>query len=183
MKKFQLILLTLTMVITALMGCAVPPQQPAATLEPTADVEQPASSPVASAPVSPADETPQGAAASVTANPINEYVQLYIKQKTVTTETETVTLIIINSGEETYSYDYVQRLERKNADGTWETVPLTNDAVSLALLVISGGETQEQVFDFANHYEPLERGAYRIVKTFVKVDGGLSDAYCEFDMM
>lgn len=178
MKKLSMILLTASIAFMALLGCAVPAKEPASTPEPAANMDQPASTPT-----SLTQSAAEGAAVPVPQETENEDIEIYIKQKTVTTETESVTLIIINGGEETYSYDYVQKLERKNAEGAWETVPLTNDAVSLALLTIAGGETQEQVFDFANHYEPLERGSYRIVKTFVNITGGVSNAYCEFDAM
>ena len=110
-------------------------------------------------------------------------IEIYIKQKTVTTETQSVMLAIINNTDKHYSFDYVQQLEIKNGD-EYQAVPLTFEGVALALLHISGGETQDYEFDFANHYAmPLSRGSYRIVKTFVDDDGAQFEAVCEFDVL
>ena len=166
MKKLFVLLIAVTM----LAGCVAPAQQPVATAAPTAQPE--------TSPTNAAEPQAEGAPTAALSA-----IQLYIKQKTVTIETEQVTLIIINSSDQSYTYDYVQKLERKNDDGTWETVPLTTEAVSMALMTIGAGETQEQVFDFANHFEPLTHGTYRIVKTFVDESGVAADAYCEFDAM
>ncbi len=169
MKKIVILTMSLMMLAGVLFGCTAPAKQPAATAEPAEATSTPAGLP--------------GDAAEDAAVPVDSKIELYIKQKTVTTETEAVQLIIINGSDKTYSYDYVQKLERKNDDGSWEVVPLTNEAVSLALLVIAAGETQEQTFDFANHYEPLTRGTYRIVKTFVDENGGNVEVNCEFEAM
>lgn len=170
MKKFVVLTIVTMMFMSAALACAAPATKPAATAEPSA---QPTQMPIG---------TPETAdSASALENTTG--IELYIKQKTVTTATESVALIIINGSDKNYTYDYVQKLERKNANGEWETVPLTNEAVSMALLTLASGETQEQVFDFANHYEPLTRGSYRIVKTFVDEAGTASDVTCEFDAL
>lgn len=170
MKK----LLVFTIAALLLAGCATTANPPAAAASPETSADMPAATP------KPQDAlTTPGSETQEAAGPI----QIYIKQKTVTTATEEVTLVIINSSDKTYSYDYVQKLERRKADGTWEKVELTNEAVSLALLVIPAGETQEQAFDFKNHFEPLTRGTYRIVKTFVNEADGAIDVTCEFDAL
>ncbi len=108
-------------------------------------------------------------------------IELFIKQKTVTTETGAVVVYITNNTDKHYSYDYTQQLEKKDGE-SYESVPLANEAVALALLHISGGETQQLDFDFANHYAPLEKGSYRIVKTFTDDEGNQVQGVCEFDV-
>ncbi|MDO4573032.1 MAG: hypothetical protein Q4C13_06655, partial [Clostridia bacterium] len=108
-------------------------------------------------------------------------IRISPKPKTVTTEMDAVTLLIVNETDRDYSTDYVQKLE-KLVDGAWQELPLTTEAVSLALLVVPAGEMVEYVFDFAHHYAPLEPGSYRIVKTFVDADGAAVEALCAFDM-
>lgn len=108
-------------------------------------------------------------------------IAMYVKPRTVTTEMEQVTVIIKNDTDKDYSMDYVQKLEML-VDGAWQEVPLTTDAASMALLVIPAGEMMDFVFDFAYHYEPLQRGTYRILKTFVDQEGNALESDCQFDM-
>lgn len=175
MKKIMVIMIALTMLAGMLPGCVAPTKLPDATVAPTVQPDAQATPTPAGLP----EAAAEGAAVPVPKSP----VEIYIKQKTVTTETEEVALIIINSSDKAYTYDYVQKLERKTDAGAWETVPLTNEAVALALLTIAGGETQEQMFDFANHYEKLTRGTYRIVKTFVDESGAALVVTREFDAL
>ncbi len=107
---------------------------------------------------------------------------LYVKQKTVTTETEQLTLAIVNESDKHYIFDYSQQLEVKNGEA-YEPVPLTNEAVSTVILHIAAGETQEISFDLANHYAPLARGSYRIVKSFTDDEGNVVTAVCEFGVL
>lgn len=110
-------------------------------------------------------------------------IELYFKQKTVTTSTESATLVIINNTQTAYSYDYSEHLEKLNGD-SWESVPLANEAVAGALLWLGAGETQEISFDFASHYAfPLERGSYRVLKSFASESGEVVEAVCLFDIL
>lgn len=174
MKHRIVFTIAVLLIAGTMLGCAATPVQPTvtpapvSTPEPVMDTQQPDAS-----------AAPEAAAQSGEENTL----RLFIKQKTVTIETDAVALVIINGTDHTYTYDYVQRLERKGDDGSWQPVELTNEAVSLALLTIQAGETQEQTFDFAEHYEKLTHGAYRIVKTFTDETGNRVEVNCEFDAM
>lgn len=110
-------------------------------------------------------------------------VSLYFKQKTITTATESATMSIVNNSQNNYSFDYSQHLEKLNGEN-WELVPLTNEAVAGALLWLGAGETQEITFDFASHYDfPLERGSYRVLKSFTSEAGDTVEAVCLFDIL
>ena len=110
-------------------------------------------------------------------------VELYFMQKTITTATESATLALVNTSEVNYSYDYSQHLEKKNGEN-WELVPLKNEAVAGALLWLGAGETQQLTFDFAEHYDfPLERGSYRILKSFTDEAGNTVEGVCLFDIL
>ena len=163
MNKLMSFCLTTLTTFAILSGCAPAAAQPAATTAPTT--------------------APSAAVESSQPQPANTEGAILIstKPKTVTTEMEQVTLLIANNTDKTYSTDYVQKLEQL-VSGQWKEVPLTNEAVSLALLVIPAGEIMDYSFDFVNHYAPLEKGTYRIMKTFVDDEGNKLEATCEFDL-
>ena len=171
MKKAGILLIAFCMTLSALSGCA---SQSAALSEPGA-------SPI---PSPSQDPSAEGVALTEQALPTdgeNPGILLSPKPKTLTTEMKQFSLLIANNTDRDYSTDYVQKL-MKRTDEVWTEVPLLTEAVSLALLVIPAGEIVDIPFDLEYHYDPLEPGTYRIYKTFVDSDGGLVEAYCEFDL-
>ena len=176
MKKVGMVLLALLLTLSTLAGCtaATADSQIETSPAPTLSPEQEA-----------LPENEDGGAAALEeeqGSPVSESgILMSVKPKTVTTEMEQVTVIVVNQTDKDYSMDYVQKLEQLT-DGEWKEVPLTTEAASLALLVVPAGEMMEFTFDFAYHYDKLERGTYRIVKTFVDKDGGNIEAFCQFEM-
>ena len=82
----------------------------------------------------------------------NDLVQLFIKQRTVTDETEEVTLTIENLTDKDYTYDAGQRLEIWQ-DGHWCVIPDKQDFVTMQLFTLPGNATDEVTFSFVNHYD------------------------------
>ena len=100
----------------------------------------------------------------------NQDVELSIKEKTVTSETQTITLTYTNKSGTEYSYGGVDFLDVE-IDGTWYTV-LHKDNVAwdmLAFLLPANGSA-ESSFPIKMYYEDLNSGKYRIVKKLNTLD-------------
>ena len=112
---------------------------------------------------------------------VNELVQMFIKQKTVTDTTEQVTLFIENLSDKDFSFDAASRLE-VNIDGSWYLIPPKSDAMTMQLYHLPAGGSEEAEFIFAGNYDKLPEGSYRIVKLFVDTDGNQALAASEFNI-
>ena len=109
----------------------------------------------------------------------NYKVQLFIKQRTVTDETEEVSMTLENLTDTDYTYDAVQRLEIY--DGSkWLIVPDRQEAVIMVIYTLPGGGTEDVTFNFSAHYDKLSEGRYRIVIPLVAADGSQTLASAEF---
>ncbi len=109
----------------------------------------------------------------------NDKVQLFVKQRTVTDETEEVTLAMENLTDVDYTYDAVQRLEIYDGE-KWRVVPDKQEAVTMAIYTLPAESTEELVFNFAAHYDKLGEGRYRIVVPLVAANGEQAYAAAEF---
>lgn len=112
---------------------------------------------------------------------VNTDVQLYIKQKTVTAETEELALSLINLTDTEYSFDAVSRLEVL-LDGNWYLIPDMQEGVIMSIYHLPAQGTEESMFYFAEHYDELPRGSYRIVKLLVSDAGETAIAAAQFDI-
>lgn len=110
---------------------------------------------------------------------LNDMVQLFIKQRTVTDETEEITLDMENLTDTDYTYDAVQRLELYDGE-KWRVVPDKQDAVTMQIYTLPAGSAEELTFNFAAHYDKLGEGRYRIVVPLVAADGTQVYAGAEF---
>lgn len=110
---------------------------------------------------------------------INDRVQLFIKQRTVTDTTGEIAIALENLTDSDFSFDAVQRLEVM-LDGKWYVVPDKSDAVTMQLFHLPAGSTEETSFVFAGHYDELGEGTYRIVKLLVDSEGSTAAAAAEF---
>lgn len=110
---------------------------------------------------------------------VNEAVQMFIKQKTVTDATEELVLFIENLGDKEYSFDAVARLEVL-LDGHWYLLSPKSDAVTMQLYHLPANGNEEASFVLAGNYDKLIEGSYRIIKTFVDSEGDMSCAAAEF---
>ncbi len=110
---------------------------------------------------------------------VNDRVQLYIKQRTVTDETEEITLDMENLTDTDYTYDAVQHLEIYDG-GKWRTVTDSQEAVTMAIYTLPANGTEELSFNFIDHYGKLTEGRYRIVVPLVSADGQQTLAAAEF---
>ena len=109
----------------------------------------------------------------------NDLVQIFIKQRTVTDETEEAALTLENLTDKDYTYGAAQRLEIWQ-DGHWCVIPDKQDFVTMQLFTLPANATDEVTFNFANHYDKLGDGRYRIVMNFSSVDGSTAIAAAEF---
>ena len=112
---------------------------------------------------------------------VNELVQMFIKQKTVTDATEQVTLFIENLSDKDFSFDAASRLE-VNIDGSWYLIPPKSDAMTMQLYHLTANGSEETVFNFAGNYDKLPEGSYRIVKLFVDTEGNQALAEAQFSI-
>lgn len=110
---------------------------------------------------------------------INDRVQLFIKQRTVTDTTGEIAIALENLSEADFTFDAVQRLEVL-LDGQWYVVPDKSDAVTMQLFHLPAGSTEETSFFFGGHYDELGEGTYRIVKLLVDAEGNTAVAAAEF---
>ena len=111
----------------------------------------------------------------------NDLVQIFIKQRTVTDETEEAALTLENLTDKDYTYDAAQRLEIWQ-EGHWCVIPDKQDFVTMQLLTLPANTTDEVIFNFANHYDKLGDGRYRIVMNFSGMDGSTAIAAAEFSI-
>lgn len=109
----------------------------------------------------------------------NDKVQLFIKQRTVTDETEEVTLTMENISESDYTYDAVQRLELYDGE-KWRVVPDKQEVATMAIYTLPAGGSEELTFNFSAHYDKLGEGRYRIVVPLVSAEGEQAYASAEF---
>lgn len=112
---------------------------------------------------------------------VNELVQMFIKQKTVTDATEQLTLFVENLGDREFSFDASARLEVL-LDGNWYLMPPKSDAMTMQLYHLSAGGSEEVIFNLAGNYDKLSEGSYRIVKVFVDTEGNQALAAAEFNI-
>lgn len=110
---------------------------------------------------------------------VNEAVQMFIKQKTVTDATEELALFIENLSDREFSFDAAARLEVL-LDGHWYLLPPKSDAMTMQLYHLPANSSEEASFVLAGNYDKLTEGSYRIIKTFVDSEGDMACAAAEF---
>ena len=110
---------------------------------------------------------------------VNEAVQMFIKQKTVTDATEELALFIENLSDREFSFDAAARLEVL-LDGHWYLLPPKSDAMTMQLYHLPANGSEEASFVLAGNYDKLTEGSYRIIKTFVDSEGDMACAAAEF---
>lgn len=110
---------------------------------------------------------------------VNDPVQMFIKQKTVTDATEELALYIENTGDRDFSFDAAARLE-VFLDGHWYLLPPKSDAMTMQLYHLPANGSEEVSFFLAGNYDKLGEGSYRIVKAFVDTEGVMAYAAAEF---
>jgi hypothetical protein len=92
-------------------------------------------------------------------------VTLSVREKIITSETESITLIYSNHSDGEYMYGKELHLEVE-VNGIWYVVPtLKNVAWSAVGYILSPNDIREDTFSFKYNYGQLNAGKYRIVKT------------------
>ena len=100
----------------------------------------------------------------------NQDVMLSINEKTVTSETQTITLTYTNKSGTEYSYGGVDFLDVE-MDGVWYTVPhKDNIAWDMLAFLLPANGSAESSFPIKMYYEDLGNGKYRIVKKLNTLD-------------
>ena len=100
---------------------------------------------------------------------VNDKVQMYIPQKTVTDETDEFTVVLENTTDQDYNYDAGQRLEVwKNSK--WCVVEDKINFTTMQLFTLN----------VADHYGKLAEGRYRVVQVLSDMEGNTTIASAEF---
>ncbi len=104
-----------------------------------------------------------------------------IKEETVTTKTESLTVEYTNNTDTEYVFGKEPHLEIA-VDGTWYVVPVNENAAweAIGIILLPNG-TSEEDFSLKFFYEGLIPGHYRVIKTF-SADGSSVAAAAEFDI-
>ena len=110
---------------------------------------------------------------------VNDKVQMYIPQKTVTDETDEFTVVLENTTDQDYNYDAGQRLEVwKNSK--WCVVEDKINFTTSQLFTLPAGGSDELTFNVADHYGKLAEGRYRVVQVLSDMEGNTTIASAEF---
>lgn len=110
---------------------------------------------------------------------VNDKVQMYIPQKTVTDETDEFTVVLENTTDQDYNYDAGQRLEVwKNSK--WCVVEDKINFTTMQLFTLPAGGSDELTFNVADHYGKLAEGRYRVVQVLSDREGNTTIAAAEF---
>ena len=110
---------------------------------------------------------------------VNDKVQMYIPQKTVTDETDEFTVVLENTTDQDYNYDAGQRLEVwKNSK--WCVVEDKINFTTMQLFTLPAGGSDELTFNVADHYGKLAEGRYRVVQELSDREGNTTIAAAEF---
>ena len=158
MKKISVVIAALC--VTGLLAGCGSTAAPAATPEPTVSV--PAST-------APAYDKSELMLSEFNDTEVSTDV-LLSSGEPITGQEEEITLSYQNNSDRDFTYTALQRLEVQ-LDGEWYMVPDAQDFVTMQLFTVPANGTVEQNFRFADRYEPLPIGQYRIVKSFVDRDG------------
>ena len=112
---------------------------------------------------------------------VNDKVQMYIPQKTVTDETDEFTVVLENTTDQDYNYDAGQRLEVwKNSK--WCVVEDKINFTTMQLFTLPAGGSDELTFNVADHYGKLAEGRYRVVQVLSDSEGNTTLAAAEFGL-
>lgn len=110
---------------------------------------------------------------------VNDKVQMFIAQKTVTDETDEFTIAVENTTDTDFSYSATQRLEILHGS-KWCVVEDKQSFATMELYTLPAGATDELSFNIVNHYDKLSEGRYRVVMVFTDHDGNQTIAAAEF---
>lgn len=110
---------------------------------------------------------------------VNDKVQMYIPQKTVTDETDEFTVVLENTTDQDYNYNAGQRLEVWK-DSKWCVVEDKINFTTMQLFTLPAGGSDELTFNVADHYGKLAEGRYRVVQVLSDSEGNTTIAAAEF---
>lgn len=110
---------------------------------------------------------------------VNDKVQMYIPQKTVTDETDEFTVVLENTTDQDYNYNAGQRLEVWK-DSKWCVVEDKINFTTMQLFALPAGGSDELTFNVADHYGTLSEGRYRVVQVLSDREGNTTIAAAEF---
>ncbi len=108
-------------------------------------------------------------------------ITMSVKEETVTTKTESLTIEYTNVTDTEYVFGKEPHLEIA-VDGTWYVVPINENAAWETIgIILPPNGTTEGDFSLKFFYEGLIPGHYRVIKTF-SADGSSVAAAAEFDI-
>lgn len=147
------------------------PEQSVAETETVTQTSAPAPKPKESEPTEPVS-TEEIPVTETVFPPLTERdIEMTIEEKTITFDTESLTLryrYVGGAAYAEYGFGCEYTLEKKETDGSWQTIPFSENAAFNALGYLIGTESPNQATsvslrgDF--YAEPLTPGEYRVVK-------------------
>jgi len=109
-------------------------------------------------------------------------VTLTIKEKVITSKTDSITLILTNISDKQYIFGEKPILEVKS-DGTWKVVPyLKTAAWDDIAYILPPGKNRELKLSIKNNYGRLSKGSYRAVKELSSKKGENTFSAAEFEV-
>ncbi len=91
-------------------------------------------------------------------------INVTVKEETVTTKTESITLMYVNTSDTEYLFGEKPHLEVE-LDGTWYVVPVLKGTVWIAIgYILPAKGSHEHSFSIRNYYGMLKPGKYRVIK-------------------
>lgn len=110
----------------------------------------------------------------------SEDVTLTIKEKVITSEADSISLIFSNISDKQYVFGEKPILEIKSA-GTWLVVPyLKTAAWDDIAYILPPGKNRELMLSIKNNYGRLNKGSYRAVKELSSAKGENTFSIAEF---
>ncbi len=108
-------------------------------------------------------------------------IEMTVNEQTVSTDVDTLTLTIRNQSDTEYTYGVMSQIETE-IDGVWYVVPPKEEIMWIAIAcILEPGGTNEESVTIKDFYGNLEKGHYRVVKTFSSESGSL-DAFATFSV-
>ncbi|MDV3429645.1 MAG: hypothetical protein LIR50_22055 [Bacillota bacterium] len=109
-------------------------------------------------------------------------VTLTIKEKVITSETDSISLILSNISDKQYIFGEQPILEVKS-DGAWQVVPyLKTAAWDDIAYILPPGKCRELKFSMKDNYGRLNKGSYRVIKELSSEKGENTFSAAEFEV-
>ncbi|MDF2611049.1 MAG: hypothetical protein K0R92_2523 [Lachnospiraceae bacterium] len=123
------------------------------------------------------NETPTLELSRISTSDINNNVVLSIKENSITSETQELTLVYENKSKEEYIYGGVDFLEIEADDKWYSLTPKENVQWNMLAYTLPPEDITESIFFIKAHFGDLTKGKYRIIKELSQLDKNNKETY------